>query len=225
MKVKLINKVAEVGDVTTYQLEAEEKVEWTAGQYGKYKLDIAEPDEEGDTRYFTISSAPFEGHLQITTRVRNSSFKQTLDSLQVGEEFELIKTNGDFVVEDPTNQYVFLAGGIGITPFRSILLDLDHRGEQLNVILLYGNRNADVVFEDELKELAEKHPEFGLHVLIDPQRLEEATIRQYVSDLATPIFYVSGPVPMVMSLKETLVGMGVAEERIKLDDFPGYEDI
>lgn len=225
MKVELINKAAEVGDVVSYQLQPEQNVEWQAGQYGHYIMDIADPDKEGNDRYFTISSAPHEGYLQITTRVRQTSFKQALDSLPLGGTFELESVDGDFVVEDAEAQYVFLAGGIGITPMRSILVDLDHAGKPLNVNLLYGNRNQDIVFKDELSKLADRHAEFKLNLLVDPEQINEDTIKQYVPDLSTPIFYVSGPKPMVEALAGTLKNMGIAEERIKLDDFPGYESI
>jgi ferredoxin-NADP reductase len=224
MKVTLINKHREVGDVTTFWLKPEQPVSWKAGQYGFYKMDIANPDEEGNERYFTIASAPFEDHLQITTRIRPSSFKQALDKLEPGQALELDSIDGNFVVEDPSKHYIFLAGGIGITPFRSILLDLDHAGQPLNVTLLYASR-PEVVFKDELADLAARHPEFSLQLVLDPQRLDEATIRHYVPDPSASIFYVSGPKPMVKAMAELLTQMGVAKEQIKRDSFPGYETI
>lgn len=225
MKVTLIKKQPEVGDIMTFWLEPERPVEWQAGQYAEYKLALAETDEEGDERYFTIAAAPYEGHLQITTRMRDTAFKRALKDLPEGDGFEMKEIDGDFVVADASQQYVFLAGGIGVTPYRAILLDMAHKGQSMNITLLYANRNQDIAFRDELEQLAASHPEFKVEFLVEPQRLDEQTIKQYVSDLQVPVFYVSGPVPMVKAVADMLKGMGIAEGKIKLDDFPGYESI
>ena len=225
MKVTLIKKYPEAGDIMTFWLEPEQPVEWQAGQAALYQMTLEHPDDEGDERYFTVAAAPYEGHLQITTRISQSAFKQELAQLPEGATFELKTIDGDFVMADPSQQYVFLAGGIGITPYRAILLDMAHKGQPMNITLLYANRNQDIAFKQELDELAAAHSRFGVEYVVDPQRLDEQTIRQYVSDLQTPIFYVSGPVPMVNAVSDMLKKMGIAEDKIKLDDFPGYESI
>jgi ferredoxin-NADP reductase len=142
-----------------------------------------------------------------------------------GDSFEMVKVGGDFTVDDPATSMVFIAGGIGITPFRAILWDLHHRQQPINVNLLYANRNQDIPFLDELRDLESQHDSMSMHLLVEPERLTRERIDELVPDLSSPLFYVSGPEPMVAAIAGTLKEMGVDETRIKLDDFPGYETI
>jgi ferredoxin-NADP reductase len=117
---------------------------------------------------------------------------------------------------------VFIAGGIGITPFRAILLDLDHNRKPLNIQLLYANRNNDFPYRKELEALQQRHPKFRIDYVVSPNRLDEKTIAKLVPDMNKPVFYVSGPEPMVESLDKTLKKLGISKKRIKNDFFPGY---
>lgn len=211
--------------MTTFSFAFDEDFTWQAGQYLHYVLPHEDADDRGEERWFTISSAPHEKEIRITTRFaeKSSSFKKALFALPLGATLEADGLEGDFVVEDPAQEFIFIAGGIGITPFRSILLDLDHRGLPIKGKLLYTNRDTDIVFKKELDELVAKHPDFKVEYVIDPQRIDEAYIQNAVPDLKAPLFYVSGPAPMVFALSDALKVMGVPEAHIKLDDFPGYE--
>lgn len=225
MKFKLIQKIKETSDVTTFVFEPDQPLEWTAGQYMHYILPHENPDDRGTERYFTISSAPFEKHPQITTRhadEKSSTFKTTLFNLEVGDEMEANDLEGDFIFGDPDKEYVFLAGGIGITPFHSILKDLDHKGLQPKITLIYSNRNQEVVFKDEFESFKQRNPNLIIHYLYSPERIDEDSIKKYSPSLQGPIFYMSGPEPMIEALGETLKGMGVAESSIVQDFFPGY---
>ena len=119
--------------------------------------------------------------------------------------------------------FVFIAGGIGITPFRAILLDLEHNKKPLNVQLLYANRDNDFPYRKELEALRRRHPEFRIDYVVSPNRIDEKSIPQLVPDIQKPMFYVSGPEPMVESMDKTLKKIGVSKKRIKNDFFPGYE--
>jgi ferredoxin-NADP reductase len=225
MKLKLINKNSETSDVISFLWEPEEPVEWKPGQFLHYVLKHADPDDRGDERWFTISSPPFEKNPTITTRFateKSSSFKKALHNLQIGDSIEADSVDGDFTIDDPAKSMVFIAGGIGVTPYHSILKQLDHDGQPINVTLLYSNRNPEIVFKDAFEELAKKHDTFKVHYILSPQRIDEEIIRQFVPDLQVPIFYVSGPEPMVDALSDTLKKMGVPEDHIKGDWFPGY---
>jgi ferredoxin-NADP reductase len=103
------------------------------------------------------------------------------------------------------------------------LLDLDYNKKPLNVQLLYANRDNDFPYRKELEALRTRHPEFRIDYVISPNRLDEKSIPQLVPDIEKPMLYVSGPEPMVESMDETLKKIGVPEERIKNDFFPGYE--
>lgn len=224
MKLKLTEKKTVTPDVTSFIFEPQEPLSWQAGQFLHYVLHHEPTDDRGSDRWFTISAAPFEGHVMITTRFseKSSSFKQKLQSLAIGKSIEVSYKEGDFILEDLNKQYVFIAGGIGITPFRSMLVQMYHDQQPINVTLLYANRDNNIVFKEELEAIAEKNPNFKIHYILSPEHVDEAKIRELVPDLTTPLFYISGPEPMVDNLGEMLKKMGIAEDHIKQDWFPGY---
>lgn len=225
MRLKLIKRKTEVPGVESFIFAPAEPLSWRAGQFLHYVLHHRPTDERGSDRWFTVASAPFESEVMITTRFTNeksSTFKQTLGALHIGESIEISDIDGDFVVDDPSAELVFIAGGIGITPFHSILKEADHAGSKLRVTLIYANRNNDIVFKDELEKFAKNNPGLAIHYIVAPERVDENMLKKLVPNLQTPIFYVSGPEPMVKSLSAVLEGMGVAKEKIKQDDFPGY---
>jgi ferredoxin-NADP reductase len=225
MKLKLLERKTQVPGVESFIFEPEEPLNWQAGQYLHYVLHHEPTDDRGSDRWFTVSSAPFEGRPTITTRFaddKSSSFKKKLFSLVPGKSIEISRVEGDFVIEDATKEYVLIAGGIGITPFHSILKQADHDGVQLNATLLYSNRDENFVFKDELDGFAKNNPKLAIHYILAPERIDEAAIRKFVPDISKPAFYISGPEPMVMALSDTIKKMGVEESQIKLDDFPGY---
>ena len=107
--------------------------------------------------------------------------------------------------------------------FAPFLLDLDYNKKPLNVQLLYANRDNDFPYRKELEALRTRHPEFRIDYVVSPNRIDEKSIPQFVPDIEKPTLYVSGPEPMVQSMDEILKEIGVPEERIKNDFFPGYE--
>jgi ferredoxin-NADP reductase len=182
-------------------------------------------DDRGQERWFTVASAPFEGEVMITTRLtapKGSTFKSALQALKIGDTIQADGPEGDFVVGDQSAPYVFIAGGIGITPFHSILKEADRAGVKLKATLIYGNRDKNIVFKDELDAFASRNPGLAVHYLVDPERINEESVKKLVPDLSVPLFYVSGPEPMVKAIAEMLEKIGVPKERLKLDDFPGY---
>ena len=224
-KLTLKHRHQETPDTVSFRFTSEEIKDWKPGQYLHYTLEHPHPDSRGIERYFTISSAPFEGHIQITTRFsarKSSSFKDALRDLAVGATIEADGLEGDFVVEDARKRLVFIAGGIGVTPYRAILLALDHAQDPINVDLLYANRDEDFPFKAEMKMLSKKHPTFRTHYFTGPNRLDERGIGVAVGDLEKPVFYVSGPEPMVEAFAKILKGMKVPKSRVKTDYFPGY---
>ena len=225
MKLRLKEKLQETADVHTFLFEPEAPVIYRAGQYLRYIVDHPNPDKEGTKRYFTIASAPSEHIIQLTTRYPEhvSTFKQTLLDLPVGAEIEAIGPMGDFTYPHPEKEVVFLAGGIGITPFRSMLVELATTNTfQAPITLLYANRSSDIAFKELFDQLAAEHPQ--LKVIYVEGRIDETIINQNVSDLQNPLFYVSGPEAMVEAMSGMLQGLGVEKTRIEEDFFPGYEN-
>jgi ferredoxin-NADP reductase len=215
MKFTLSATKQEANDTFSFIFAPEQPLQWKAGQLLRYVLNHPNPDDRGVERFFSIASAPHEKHVTLTTRFasKTSSFKKALKNFRPGDAIEAHDLEGDFVVDDSKKTFVFIAGGIGITPFRAILLDLDYNKKPLNVQLLYANRDNDFPYRKELDALRGRHPEFR----------NEKSIPQLVPDIQKPMLYVSGPEPMVESMDETLKKIGVPEERIKNDFFPGYE--
>lgn len=228
MKFKLIEKKTVTSDIETFIFEPAEAISWEPGQYLHYVLDHANPDERGIERWFTISNPPYEKHPSITTRFTGkagSTFKEALKNMQLGDAIEADGLEGDFTVDDPAKHYIFIAGGIGITPFHSMLLQLANDKKPINVDLMYANRDDNFPFDDELQQIASRNSNFKIHKFVDPQHIEEADIKAVASKLDDPEYYVSGPKPMVEAFEKTLKGMGVIETKIHTDDFPGYDKI
>jgi ferredoxin-NADP reductase len=225
MKLKLVRKEKVVGDVTSFIFEPELQLEWEPGQYMHYLLPHENEDDRGRERWFTNSAAPFEGHVMISTRIidESSSFKKALDALKPGDEIEADGPEGDFTVEDENRNYIFVAGGIGITPFRSILYDAYNKGTNLNVKLLYATRNYDIPFKDELEQFAANDPNMSIEYVVDPNIINKEILKARIDEVDNPFVYVSGPEPMVKSIAEQLSELGLSKENIKTDDFPGYK--
>lgn len=226
MKLILAERKQETPDVESLLFEPEQALSWKPGQFLHYVLHHEPTDDRGSDRWFTISSAPSEGRVMITTRFdtkRSSSFKHKLKTLAVGKSIEIsdIQGDGDFIVEKPSEKLVFIAGGIGVTPFRSILKEADNSSEKLDVLLLYSNRDKHIPYKTELDAFSARNPKLRIAYFIG-RRIDEAVIRESVTDLDHSLFYVSGPEPMVEAFGTLLSQMGVPNERIKQDWFPGY---
>lgn len=224
MKLSLIGKEPEAGDAMSFVWQPEAPIVWQAGQFLHYSLPHENPDERGIERWFTISSAPSRVNPTITTRIGEnaSSFKKALLALPVGGTIEAGSPDGDFIAEEPGAEMIFIAGGIGITPYHAILSDMDNRGAEINAKLLYANRDDNFVFKSELDALAAKHKNFKIRYFVSPEKIDGAVIAQEAADVTKPTFYVSGPEPMVESFEKMLGGLGVPEPHLKRDYFPGY---
>jgi ferredoxin-NADP reductase/nitrite reductase/ring-hydroxylating ferredoxin subunit len=217
---------SETPDVTSFLFRSEAPFSWQAGQFLRYRLPHPDPDARGTTRYFTIASAPHEGHVMLTTRFaeeRGSTFKQALRALPVGARVEVDEPAGDFTLADSDARPVLIAGGIGITPFRAMLLDRDHRERPVNATLLYAHRPSEAVFGQEIDGLRRRHPRLVVRHVVSPARVTEDVIRSVASDPAHLTFYASGPEPLVKALEDILSRMGVPDAHVKRDYFPGYE--
>jgi ferredoxin-NADP reductase len=224
MKLKFIKKEHEVENVYSFYFEPPEGTSWVAGQFLHYTFPHDNADDRGVKRWFTISTAPFEKLVRITTRInseRSSSFKNALMQLNPGDEIDAEAPEGDFVFGDPNKKYVFFAGGIGVTPFRSILAQLDHDGQDFKVDLLYANRSDQLVFGDELANLEQKYPDFHIHKFIGDNKVTLDVLKPYMDELNS-IIYISGPEPMVEDFDKQLKDAGMPEERVKGDYFPNY---
>lgn len=241
MKMQLLEKKQEAPDITSFLFQPEISLDFKPGQFLRYHISDPKPDGRSENRFFSIASSPFENRIQLTTKFmpgEGSTFKKDLNKLNIGDSVEAFGPSGSFILENTDKQYVFIAGGIGITPFRSILLDLDHQGKPVNVSLLYANRSSDILFKDEFESIAKKHPEFKIYYIISdepvtetqimdnvkmlPGKIDKQLIQLLISNFQLPTYYISGPEPMVMAFEEMLKEMGIPKENTKRDYFPGY---
>ena len=229
MQLKFVEHKKEAGDGVSFIFEPQEALSWVAGQFLVYHLPHENADVRGIQRFFTISAAPYENHVMLTTRIfaeNPSTFKQALMKMNQGNTVDTKGPDGDFILTEPEKNYVFIAGGIGITPFRSIILDLAHKNEPLNIELLYANKTDEFFFKEELEKIASEHPSFKIQYVISPTHIDQNYIEQNVEDWENKIFYVSGPEPMVEAFDKMLKqDMKIKEENVKTDYFPGYDPI
>jgi ferredoxin-NADP reductase len=234
MLLTLTGRYREGEAFESFRFRPERPFTFEAGQYLQYTLDHPQPDDRGVSRFFTIASTPFEGFVMLTTRFSTpgSSFKRALSRLREGAVVEATGPSGRFVYSDLETPAVFVAGGIGITPFRAILVDLACRHLASDVTLLYANSTPDIPFRRLFDDLARRQP--GLEIAYTVSRpapgwrgpvgrIDERFIREHAPLAREPLFYVAGPKAMVEATAETLRTIGVAAGRIKRDFFPGYD--
>lgn len=235
VKLRGSEQVAE--GTTAFHFEKPQGFEFKAGQYIRMTLiDPPETDAEGDSRTFTIASAPYEEDLIITTRIRDTAFKRVLQSLTPGSEVQLKGPFGALTLhDDETRPAVFLAGGIGITPFRSIALQAANLGLPHHLFLFYTNRKPeDAAFLDELGGLESTNPNYHfIPTMTKPAESKQTwrgetgyvnkeMITRFVGDVKSPIYYSAGPPPMVQAMKTLLLDAGVDGGNIHAEGFSGY---
>lgn len=234
MELTLIDKKQETLGIVSFFFKPSSPTLWTPGQFLVYILEHKNSDVRGKMRFFTISSAPFENHIAITTKIDDktpSSFKKALSQIQLGGKIQAKEPDGNFILKDIFAEYIFIAGGIGITPFRSIIASINndsaisHRPLATSITLLYANKDDDILFKNEFEEIAKSNPNLKINYFISPNRITEGSIKKLIPDLKKPLYYISGPNNMAESLLTTLKKLGIEEKKIKLDYFHGYETI
>jgi ferredoxin-NADP reductase len=195
--------------------------------------DRGHADDKGLRRHISIATSPTErGIVGLATRLRDTAFKRTLAELEVGDEVQVEEPKGSFLLpEDTSRDYVFVAGGIGISVFRSMLRYIADTGAPYRVTLVYSNRDpASTAFRDELRDLEERLE--GLRVVLvmtdDPawegetRQLDADVLSELVDGLDGKTFLVAGPPGMAEALEGALSGAGVPEEHLLVDSFSGY---
>lgn len=205
---------------------------FAAGQFLEWTLPHRNPDARGTRRFFTIASSPTEKEIRLGVKFypKPSTFKQALSALVPGEKIFATELGGEFILPKNTNEkLVFIAGGIGITPFRSQLQHLLDTEEKRDIVLLYANRTpADIAYLPVLTE-AEKvlHTKI-VHVVAEQAEQGMRTgfitaelITSEVPDYHDRVFYISGPQVMVSAMKKMLLKIGIARKNIHTDYFIG----
>jgi ferredoxin-NADP reductase len=199
-------------------------------------LDPPESDSEGNIRSFSIASAPQEDTLMVATRMRDTAFKRVLKTMPLETQVKVEGPLGSFTLHSNASRpAVFLSGGIGITPFRSILVNAARTGLENRIVLFYSNRRPeDSAFLQELQEIGDENKNYQIiGVMTEMEKstrpwngeiglIDKAMLGRFVPDIAAPIYYTAGPPAMVAAMKKTLANAGVNEDDVRSEDFAGY---
>jgi ferredoxin-NADP reductase len=208
-------------------------IDFRPGQYMEWTLAHPDSDSRGNRRYFTIAASPTESEIHLGVKfpagadgTTVSTYKKKMLALEPGERLMLAgQLAGDFTLpHDPDRKLVFIAGGIGITPFRSMIKYLSDHDERRDIVLLYSNREATEVAYREIFDEATKT--IGLKTIYiateTGQRIDAAFIEREIPDYRARMFYISGPRAMIVAFEKTLHDMAVPRSHIKTDFFPGF---
>ena len=244
-KLKLLRSEEIASGTRAFHLSRPEGFEYESGQtIDLYLIDPPEMDAEGPVRTFSLVSAPFEHELEFATRMRDTAFKRFLKQAEPGTELTWDGPYGSFLLhKNAERPAVFLAGGIGITPFMSMIKTAEHNKLGHEIYLFHSNHTPeDAPFQRELWEHTKKNPKFrfiptmtDLKTPIIPKDeegggewdgergfVDQNMIERYVSDLYTPIYYMAGPAAFVTAMRKMLVEAKVDEDNIRFEEFPGY---
>lgn len=239
-KKKVILKLARKIKITPLMIDfvfkPSHQLDFLPGQYMEFTLAHPHPDSRGNRRYFTLASSPTENvvHLGVRFYEKSSSFKQALYTIDATTDLVGAQMAGDFTLPaDPEEKLVFMAGGIGITPFRSMLKYLIDTQQPRNIMLFYANKTVDeIAYKDVLSTAQTRLGVKIFYTLTDKAavprnwtgftgRIDEQMLAQAVPDYLERTYYLSGPPEMVRAYEACLKKLHIKGSQIKKDFFPG----
>lgn len=235
--LKLSEKVKLAPDIYGFKFLPDQKLNFAPGQYLEWTLSHRNPDSRGNRRYFTIASSPKRDTFEIGVKIsdNSSSYKRALLSMSPGDKLFASHLSGDFTLNQTINEKtVFIAGGIGITPFKSMAEYLIDSKQKKDIVLFYAcAAPSEFVYKDVFDKAGYSTGLRTVYVVTKPEkapknwagragRITEDMIKQDVPDYKDRKFYISGPNSMVQTYKELLANLGVAKNKIVTDYFPGF---
>ena len=235
LSLKARREVAE--RTTAFLFEKPAGFRFKAGQCLNFTLlNPPETDAEGKTRTFSIASVPDLGELIVATRMRETAFKRVFKTMPLGTPVKIEGPFGNFTLHpNETRLAVFLTGGIGITPFRSIIVDAARKKLPQRLFLFYSNRRPeDAAFLEELQQMENLNPNYkfiGTMTGLEKSKrswqgatgyINQEMLGQFINDLTTPVYYVAGPPGMVTAMRKILNDAGVSDGGIRTEEFEGY---
>lgn len=235
--LNLQEKIQCGGDICNFVFVPDRKLQFRPGQYIEWTLGHKNSDNRGNRRYFTIASSPTEEkvHLGVKFYPKSSTFKAKLVDMKPGEKVSVAQLAGDFVLpRDKKRKLVFIAGGIGITPFRSMMKYMVDTHDQRSVVLFYSNKIAsEIAYRDVFEQAEKNNGAKVVYTLTDKEKIPQGwtgykgyvdaeMIAREAPDYRERTFYISGPHGMVVAFEKVLQNMGVHSDHIKVDFFPGF---
>jgi|SRR5579864_2656697 len=234
---KLVSRHEVAERTTAFRFERPPNWTFKAGQFlDMTLLDPSETDAEGNTRTFSIASGPHEATLMVATRMRDTAFKRVLNTMPLGSTVKIKGPAGDLTLHNNVKRTaVFLAGGIGITPFCSIVFTAAKEKLPHRIFLFYSNRRPeDAAFLRELQALEKENPNYKLVASMTDMTksrqfwhgevglIDKEMLARYLKDAISPIYYVAGPPEMVKGLHKMINEAGVDDDNIRAEEFAGY---
>lgn len=233
-KVKLLARKEVSENTFIFSFEKPEGFTFIPGQYAGFTLiNPPETDDGGITRRFSLLSSPNDNVISFATRILHSAYKRVLKDLPIGSEIKLAGPTGQFILHDnPAVPAVFIAGGIGVTPFYTMIEHETALKSLRDMTLFYGNQSHhSAPFLNELNAMQKNNPRFRFIPTLEKPNptwqgetglINESLIRRNLANLDLPIFYICGSPAMVAALHQTLLHAGISEDKIKVEEFPGY---
>ena len=245
MHLTLLDKVKHQGtDIMSFKFfrkDGKNYLNYIAGQYAIVDLGTKE-DKKGPTREFTIASSPTEKDvILISTRIRDTPFKQKLSKLEKGASVKITGPQGDFILPDNySNRLVFLSGGIGVTPFRSMIAYATDKQLPLKITMFDSNRNrANILYKEEFDGWAKLNKNLEIiHTITEEGEkspsldwkgergfIDKAMLTRYLTkyELNHSTFYLCGPPAMLNAMYKLLVKeIKIPDDKIKTEEFYGY---
>lgn len=235
--LQLQEKIKLAPDIYEFVFSTNQQPRFVAGQYLEWTVPHSHPDSRGNRRYFTIASAPTEKEIKLGIKMpaEASSFKRTLMDMKKNDPLLAGQLAGDFTLpKDVHQKLVFIAGGIGITPFRSMIQYLVDTKEKREITLLYASASpADFVYQEVFSRAENKINLKPVYIITKKEnvpekwtgqvgRISAEMIEAEVPDYQQRMFYVSGPNAMVEAYKDLLHILAVPANKIVVDYFPGF---
>ena len=222
-------------DTLAFWFHPEKPVRFLAGQFGDFTLTKPRyTDAKRNTRAFSFASPPERDDIMIATRMRDSAFKRSLAELPIGAAVEFDGPMGGFTLrKDPARPAIFLVGGIGITPVRSIVEQVIRQKARRQISVFYSNTtHARMAFLDDFENWRADNPNLNFVPTLTDESpgawpfetglRGQQMLSRHVADLHAPVYYTVGPPAMVAAMKKMLDEIGVDELHIKSEDFAGY---
>ena len=234
---RLIKKEEVAENSTAFYFEKPKEFVYKAGQFCFFNIPEGEYTPKRLERHFSIASAPDEDYLMFVTRMREGSdYKQALKRMPTGAEIELKGPYGSLVLPDDSERsLVFLAGGIGIAPFRSLIVHAHHNKIPHRMNLFYSNRVLErAAFFDEFLKMGRESDYFVFVPVLDEPAscpgqwmgevgfISDGMIKRHCDDWKQALYYIAGPPPMVDAMKRMVENCGIGKKQVIIEKFTGY---
>jgi ferredoxin-NADP reductase len=224
----------------TFIFSRGEYPDYEPGQFAFFPLDGVNNDPKGPIRHFSLASSPTENNIIISTRIRDSPYKQRLASLEIGSKVKVSEPKGNFTLhKDITKPAILLSGGIGVTPFRSMIKYSTDKSMALRIVMFDSNRDIkNILYKKEFDSWASRNTNLKIVYTVTNEseanlaawngetgRIDKKMIEKYLdnSDLLNSIFYICGPPSMLNAMKELLQKtLQIQKDRITSEEFTGY---